>query len=141
MALEAKAEHPIARAILERAEVEGVEVEETTDFRAFVGRGVEACVDDTTCCIGNLRLFEELDIPVVDGVVHERERPIRLESASQVEVHARSLRCTRCETELRVEEHLARTVEDRPLRLVRLVCPMCGTRRDAWFRIDARLPS
>jgi len=73
VALEAKAEHPIARAILERAEAEGVEVEETTEFRAFVGRGVEACVDDTTCCIGNLRLFEELDIPVVDGVVDELE--------------------------------------------------------------------
>jgi hypothetical protein len=69
------------------------------------------------------------------------ERPIPLESASQVEVHARSFRCTRCEAELRVEEHLARTVEDRPLRLVRLICPMCGTRRDAWFRIDAGLPS
>ncbi|MBC8497748.1 cadmium-translocating P-type ATPase [Candidatus Bathyarchaeota archaeon] len=73
VALEAKAEHPIARAILERAEAEGVEVEETTEFRAFVGRGVEACVDDTTCCIGNLRLFEELDIPVVNGVVDELE--------------------------------------------------------------------
>jgi len=73
VALEAKAEHPIARAIQERAEAEGVEVVETTDFRAFVGRGVEACVDDTTCCIGNLRLFEELEIPVVDGVVDELE--------------------------------------------------------------------
>ncbi|MBA7602634.1 Cadmium-transporting ATPase [subsurface metagenome] len=73
VALEAKAEHPIARAILERAEAEGVEVEETTEFRAFVGRGVEACVDDTTCCVGNMRLFEELGIPVVDGVVDELE--------------------------------------------------------------------
>jgi len=73
VALEAKAEHPIARAILERAEAEGVGVEETTDFRAFVGRGVEACVDDTTCCVGNARLFEELEIPVVDGVVDELE--------------------------------------------------------------------
>ena len=73
VALEAKAEHPIARAIQERAEADGVEVAETTDFRAFLGRGVEACVDDTTCCIGNLRLFEELDIPVVNGVVDELE--------------------------------------------------------------------
>jgi Cd2+/Zn2+-exporting ATPase len=49
VALEAKAEHPIARAILERAQAEGIEVGETTDFRAYVGRGVEACVDGKTC--------------------------------------------------------------------------------------------
>jgi hypothetical protein len=69
------------------------------------------------------------------------ERPIALESASQVEVHASSLRCTRCDSELRVEEHLARTIADQRLRLVRLVCSRCGTSRDAWFRLEAKLPS
>jgi len=73
VALEAKAEHPIARAILERAREEGVEVEETTDFKAYVGRGVEACLDEKTCCIGNLRLFEELKIAPMDGVVERLE--------------------------------------------------------------------
>jgi hypothetical protein len=69
------------------------------------------------------------------------ERPIPLESASQVEVHAGSLRCTGCDAELRVEEHLARTVGDQRLRLVHLRCPRCGARRDAWFRLEPRLPS
>ena len=69
------------------------------------------------------------------------ERPIALESASQVEGHASSLRCTRCDGDLRVEEHLARTVGDQRLRLVRLVCPRCGGRRDAWFRLETKLPS
>ncbi|MFB0558735.1 MAG: heavy metal translocating P-type ATPase, partial [Candidatus Bathyarchaeia archaeon] len=73
VALEAKAEHPIAKAILERAREEGVEVEETTDFKAYVGRGVEACVEDKTCCIGNLRLFQELGIDPLDGVVEKLE--------------------------------------------------------------------
>ena len=73
VALEAKAEHPIARAIMERAREEGVEVEETTDFKAYVGRGVEACLDEKTCCIGNLRLFEELKIAPMDGVVERLE--------------------------------------------------------------------
>ena len=73
VALEAKAEHPIAKAILEKAEAEGVEIEETTEFKAYVGRGVEACIDDKTCCIGNMRLFEELDIPLVDGFVEKLE--------------------------------------------------------------------
>jgi Cd2+/Zn2+-exporting ATPase len=73
VALEAKAEHPIARAILERAREEGVEVVETTDFKAYVGRGVEACIEDKTCCVGNLRLFEDLNIKPLDGVLERLE--------------------------------------------------------------------
>jgi len=73
VALEARAEHPIARAILERARAEGVEVTEATDFKAYVGRGVEACIEDRTCCIGNLRLFEELGLEPMDGVVERLE--------------------------------------------------------------------
>jgi Cd2+/Zn2+-exporting ATPase len=73
VALEAKAEHPIAKAILERAREEGVEAEETNAFKAYVGRGVEACLDEKTCCIGNLRLFEELKITPMDGVVERLE--------------------------------------------------------------------
>jgi DNA-directed RNA polymerase subunit RPC12/RpoP len=59
------------------------------------------------------------------------ERPIELSSASQVEVHARSLACLRCGTGYRVEEHAA--VEG--LRLARVVCPQCGARREVWFRL------
>lgn len=73
VSLEAKAEHPIAKAILERAKEEGIEVQETTDFRAYVGRGVEACVEGKTCCIGNLRLFEELGMAPIDGFVEKLE--------------------------------------------------------------------
>jgi Cd2+/Zn2+-exporting ATPase len=73
VALEAKAEHPISKAISERARADGIDVEETTDFKAYVGRGVEACIGDKTCCIGNQRLFEELNIPLVDGFVEQLE--------------------------------------------------------------------
>ncbi len=69
------------------------------------------------------------------------ERPLVVESASQVEVHARSLPCTRCESDVRVESHEARTVGDARLRLARLLCPRCGTRRDVWFRLAPPLPS
>ena len=71
--LEARAEHPIARAILERARAEGIEESEATDFKAYVGRGVEACIGEKTCCIGNLRLFEELGLEPMDGVVEKLE--------------------------------------------------------------------
>lgn len=69
------------------------------------------------------------------------ERPLALESASQVEVHARTLTCPRCESEMRVDAHEARIVGDQRLRLARLLCPRCGTRRDAWFRLAPSLPS
>ena len=71
--LEAKAEHPVAKAIMERAEADGVGVTDTTDFKAYVGRGIEACIDEKTCCIGNLRLFEELGIDPLDGLVDRLE--------------------------------------------------------------------
>ena len=73
VALEARAEHPIAQAIMERARAEGVEVTEATEFKAYVGRGVEACIEDKTCCIGNLRLFKELGMEPMDGVVERLE--------------------------------------------------------------------
>ncbi len=73
VSLEAKAEHPIAKAILERAEEAGVKAAETTDFKAYIGRGVEACIDEKTCCIGNLRLLEELGIAPLDGIVEKLE--------------------------------------------------------------------
>jgi hypothetical protein len=69
------------------------------------------------------------------------ESPIVLESASQVEAHARSLPCTQCGGELRVEEHLARFVGERSLRLVRLSCPSCGAEREVWFRLAPPLPN
>jgi hypothetical protein len=60
------------------------------------------------------------------------DRPILLASASQVEVHARSLACLRCGIGYRVDEHAA--VEG--LRVARVVCPQCGARRDIWFRLS-----
>src|ERR1700677_265620 len=58
-----------------------------------------------------------------------------LESASQVEVHAASLRCLRCDGSLRVNEHLAQTIDGARLRVVDLACPACGNRRTVYFRI------
>jgi hypothetical protein len=69
------------------------------------------------------------------------DRPVVVVSASLIEVHARTLRCTRCESDLRIEEHVAPTVAGQRLRVVKMVCPRCGTRREAWFRIEASLPS
>ncbi len=63
------------------------------------------------------------------------EHPVVLESASQVEVHAGSLRCLRCDGACRVDEHLAETLGGERLRMAKLVCSACGARRSVYFRI------
>jgi ribosomal protein S27AE len=66
------------------------------------------------------------------------ENPVVLESASQVEVHAGSLRCPRCDAPCRVAEHLAETIDGARLRVAKLVCGSCGTGRSVYFRISPR---
>jgi hypothetical protein len=63
------------------------------------------------------------------------ERPMEVESASVIEPHALSMPCLRCEGTLRLEEHAATTNDGARLRVVRMRCALCGTRREVWFRI------
>lgn len=58
-ALEARSEHPIARAILRHAEAAGVPSAAGEDFRALPGLGAEARIEGATVSAGNHRLFEE----------------------------------------------------------------------------------
>ena len=71
-ALERRSEHPIAGAILDRAEAAGVDGgPEPTGFEGLAGRGVRADLDGETYYVGKPALFEELgfDLPrrVTDG--------------------------------------------------------------------------
>jgi Cd2+/Zn2+-exporting ATPase len=61
-ALEAKSEHPIGEAIVERAQKENVAGGEPTGFKTYPGRGVQAQLGENTICVGNPRLFAELGI-------------------------------------------------------------------------------
>jgi hypothetical protein len=63
------------------------------------------------------------------------QRPVVVESASQVEAHARSLQCVRCDGSYRLDEHVADTIDGERLRVARLVCVACGARRSVYFRI------
>jgi Cd2+/Zn2+-exporting ATPase len=58
-ALEARSEHPIARAIVERARSLALDVPVSTGFRAIPGRGAEALVGEERVLAGSLRFFEE----------------------------------------------------------------------------------
>lgn len=58
-ALESRSEHPIARAIVQRAASEGVEILPGQECQALPGRGAEGLIGGSTAVIGSHRLFHE----------------------------------------------------------------------------------
>ena len=56
-ALERKSEHPLARAILERAKEMGIEAKEVTDFKALPGNGLSAVLEGAVLKGGNSRFI------------------------------------------------------------------------------------
>jgi len=75
-ALEARSEHPIARAIVHAAEARGLDVPSAANFRAVVGQGVEGVVEGATLWVGNERMFSERSIalpPALAKRIHQLE--------------------------------------------------------------------
>ncbi len=68
-ALERRSEHPIAEAILRRADADAVALPEVSAFESLTGRGVRATVDGTTAYAGRPELFAELGFEGLDAVV------------------------------------------------------------------------
>jgi len=64
--LESRSEHPIARGIVERAEEEGLELEEASEFRAIPGKGAEGFVNGRRIVVASPKLLEELGLG--DGI-------------------------------------------------------------------------
>ena len=52
--LESKSEHPLSRAILQRAEETGIQISEITDFAALPGNGLSAVLEGKSLAGGNL---------------------------------------------------------------------------------------
>ncbi len=52
-------EHPLGRAIVERAEMEGLTLAEPAGFQAIRGKGIAATVDGQAVLVGSRRLLEE----------------------------------------------------------------------------------
>ncbi len=74
-ALEARSQHPLARAVVQRAREEGLSLPEVEGFTSLPGRGVEGRLGGRDCLLGNHRLFEErgLCTPEVDARLAELE--------------------------------------------------------------------
>ena len=56
-ALERRSEHPLAKAVMVRAESEAVEPQEVSDFQALPGNGLSARLDGALLCGGNLKFI------------------------------------------------------------------------------------
>lgn len=57
-AVESRSEHPLAQAILQYAQAQGVNWSEPTTFEALPGRGARACIDGAEVVVGKPGLFE-----------------------------------------------------------------------------------
>lgn len=58
--LEAKSEHPLAKAVIKKAEEEKISKRETTDFEALPGNGLTAVLDGKKLCGGNLKFIQSV---------------------------------------------------------------------------------
>lgn len=59
-AIEAFSQHPLASAIIRKAEKENVDTYAADNFQSITGKGAKATVNNTVYFIGNPRLFEEM---------------------------------------------------------------------------------
>ena len=60
--MERGSEHPLAKAVVRKAEVMGIQPAETEEFRTHTGRGVEALIEGNRYHIGSLRFIGEVGI-------------------------------------------------------------------------------
>ena len=72
-ALEKKSEHPLALAITQRAEQEGLTADEAEQFKALPGNGLTAFLDGAVLLGGNYRFISQ-QIPVPDEIKEKSER-------------------------------------------------------------------
>jgi len=81
-ALERRSEHPLAAAIIRRAEELDLEAVEVTDFQALPGNGLKALMGDAVLCGGNLNLIRQhAEVPAdlqvtADRLAEEGKTPL-----------------------------------------------------------------
>ncbi len=68
-AVEARSEHPLAKAIFHAAQTLDPHLPAATEFRATPGQGVEASVDGEKLWIGNERMFVERGVHIPDDLL------------------------------------------------------------------------
>ena len=62
--LENNSEHPLAEAVVKKAKQDGITLEQITDFRAYLGRGIEGKIDGKKYFGGNINFMQENSINI-----------------------------------------------------------------------------
>ena len=73
-AVEAQSEHPIGAALVARAEADGLNVPDATDFEAVPGHGVTATVEGTTIAVGAARLMAQEGVAISEEAEETADR-------------------------------------------------------------------
>ena len=71
--LEHGSEHPLAAAVLKKAEELGVKPKDTEEFSALAGRGVVGKLDGKEYCVGNRRLMDSIGADLSEFAAFEHE--------------------------------------------------------------------
>lgn len=64
LTLENYSTHPIAKTIVEYANDKGIQPKDGELFKSIVGKGVQATINDVIYYAGNVKLYEEMNIPL-----------------------------------------------------------------------------
>jgi Cd2+/Zn2+-exporting ATPase len=83
-ALEARSEHPLAKAIVQAAHDRSLDLPPSTSFRAVPGQGVEGHIDGRVLWMGNERLFHERGIEIP---VEIKDKALKLEKDGQTAMY------------------------------------------------------
>ena len=86
--LEKYSEHPLSLAIMNKAKELNINLTDVTDFKALEGKGLEGNINGNKYYAGNIKLMNELNIPIetslVDKFTLEGKTPIILSDEKEV---------------------------------------------------------
>ncbi len=72
-AMEARSEHPLAEAVVDRLKEEGVQTRPLDQFESVTGQGVRAVSGEAGYFIGNKKLMDERGISVAEPIIRQAE--------------------------------------------------------------------
>ena len=72
--LETKSEHPLAKAVVGKAEASGIKPSNVSDFKALAGNGITASLNDGSILTGGSVKFVGGKYPVSDKFIHEADK-------------------------------------------------------------------
>jgi Cu+-exporting ATPase len=69
--VESQSEHPLARAIVESAKQEKIQLRDVTDFQSTTGGGVSGKIDDNLVLIGKEKFLADSDVRLPEELIYE----------------------------------------------------------------------